>query len=358
MKLLAAGLSGASIAVVVFLAAATATVPDSWMLPLRETSTDNAYVQGDVTPIAPKVSGYIVEVAVRDHQLVKAGDVLVRIEDSDYRARENQAVAGVATRRALLANLGNRIDQQAAVIDQATAALRGVEAEAHRSGLDLGRFRELAAREFISQARLDQAESEHLRNRANVAQAQANVAAAQRQLGVLHSERPQLLAEIDGAVAGLKLAEIEHENTIVRSPADGQVGERQARVGQYVRPGTLLVAIVPQEYWVVANFKETQVAAMRNGDGVKIHVDAIGDSAFTGRIDSLSPATGAQFALLPPDNATGNFTRIVQRIPVKITFDPGQQGYDRLRPGMSAAVALNRVTKPPGPSMAARGYAK
>ena len=130
MKLLAAGLSGASIAVVVFLAAATATVPDSWMLPLRETSTDNAYVQGDVTPIAPKVSGYIVEVAVRDHQLVKAGDVLVRIEDSDYRARENQAVAGVATRRALLANLGNRIDQQAAVIDQATAALRGVEAEA------------------------------------------------------------------------------------------------------------------------------------------------------------------------------------------------------------------------------------
>jgi membrane fusion protein, multidrug efflux system len=352
MKLLAAGLSGIAVGAVVFFAAATAMVPGNWLPPFREPSTDNAYVQGDVTPIAPKVSGYIAEVAIRDHQFVKAGDVLVRIEDSDYRARVNEAQAGVATRRAMLVNLRNRIDQQGAVIDQATAALRGVQAEAHRTELDLGRFRELAAREFISRARLDQAESEHLRNLANIAQAEANVAAARAQLHVLNSQRPQILAEIDGAVAVLTLAEIEHAHTVVRAPSDGQVGERQARVGQYVRPGPLLVAIVPHEFWVVANFKETQVAAMRNGDLVKIHVDAIGDSVFTGRIDSLSPATGAQFALLAPDNATGNFTRIVQRIPVKITFDPGQQGYDRLRPGMSAAVALNRVTTRPHSSMA------
>jgi membrane fusion protein (multidrug efflux system) len=129
---------------------------------------------------------------------------------------------------------------------------------------------------------------------------------------------------------------------VVRSPSDGRAGEREGKVGQYVRPGTLLVAIVPQEFWVVANFKETQIAAMQVGDAVTISIDGIPGTSFTGRVESLSPASGAQFALLPPDNATGNFTRIVQRIPVKVTFDPGQPGLDQLRPGMSAAVALRQ----------------
>jgi len=241
----------------------------------------------------------------------------------------------------MLGNLTSRIEQQRAVIDQAIAGLRGAEAEANRAALDFARFRELTARNFVSRARLDQAQAEHLRNRANVAQAEANVAAARRQLDVLQSQRPQLLAEIDAGLAALRLAEIEHENTVVRSPSDGRVGEREARVGQYVRPGTLLVAIVSQEFWVVANFKETQIAAMQVGDAVSISVDGIRGTAFRGRVESLSPASGAQFALLPPDNATGNFTRIVQRIPVKIAFNPGQPGLDQLRPGMSAAVTLN-----------------
>ena len=344
MKLLSAGLSGVAVAATVFFAASTAITPGGWIAPLRSTSTGNAYVQGDVTPISPKISGYIAEATIRDHQAVKAGDVLFRIDDSDYRARVNQAAAGVATRRAMLGNLASRIEQQRAVIDQAIAALRGAEAEANRAALDFARFRELTARNFISQARLDQAEAEHLRNRASVAQAQANVAAARGQMNVLESQRPQLLAEIDAALAALRLAQIELENTVVRSPADGRVGEREARVGQYVRPGTLLVAIVPQDFWVVANFKETQIAAMQIGDAVTISVDAIPRSAFSGRVESLSPASGAQFALLPPDNATGNFTRIVQRIPVKITFDPGQAGFDRLRAGMSAKVALDSRT--------------
>ena len=350
MKLLSAGLGSVAVAATVFLAASTATTPGRWIAPLHSTSTDNAYVQGDVTPISPKISGYISEVAIRDHQAVKAGDVLFRIDGSDYRARVSQAAAGVATRRAMLGNLASRIEQQRAVIEQAIAALRGAEAEAHRAALDFARFRELTARNFVSQARLDQAEAEHLRNRANVAQAGANVAAERGQLDVLQSQRPQLLAEIDAALAALRLAEIEHENTVVRSPSDGRVGEREARVGQYVRPGTLLVAIVPQQFWVVANFKETQIAAMEVGDAVTISVDGIRGAAFTGRVESLSPASGAQFALLPPDNATGNFTRIVQRIPVRISFDPGQPGFEQLRPGMSAAVVLNRRGATPGSS--------
>jgi membrane fusion protein, multidrug efflux system len=345
MKLFSAGLSGVAVAATVFFAASTATTPGRWIDPLRPTATRNAYVQGDVTPISPKISGYITEVAIRDHQAVKVGDVLFRIDDSDYRARVDQAAAGVATRRAMLGNLASRVAQQRAVIEQASAALRGAEAEAQRAALDLARFRELTARNFVSQARLDQAQAEDLRNRASVSQAQANVAAARAQISVLESQYPQLRADIDAAVAALRLAQIELENTVVRAPADGRLGEREARVGQYVRPGTLLVALVPQEFWVVANFKETQIAAMRIGDAVDVSVDGISRTAFRGRIESLSPASGAQFALLPPDNATGNFTRIVQRIPVKITFEAGQPGLDQLRAGMSAQVVLEPIPK-------------
>jgi membrane fusion protein (multidrug efflux system) len=342
MTLFSAGLSGLAVAATVFLAASTATTPGRWIAPLRSTSTGNAYVQGDVTPISPKISGYITAVAIRDNQGVKAGDVLFTIDDSDYRARVDQAAAGVATRRAMLDNLASRLAQQHAVIEQAVAALRGAEAEAHRAALDLARFRELTARSFVSQARLDQAEAEHLRNSASVAQAQANVAAARGQIKVLESQRPELRADIDAALAALRLAQIELENTVVRAPVDGRVGEREARVGQFVRPGTLLIAIVAQEFWVVANFKETQIGAMQVGDAVNVSVDGIARSAFRGRVESLSPASGAQFALLPPDNATGNFTRIVQRIPVKVTFDAGQPGLDQLRAGMSAQVVLAR----------------
>ncbi|MET0531844.1 MAG: HlyD family secretion protein, partial [Microvirga sp.] len=169
------------------------------------------------------------------------------------------------------------------------------------------------------------------------------VAAARRQMDVLESQRPQLHADIDAAAAALRLAEIELENTAIRSPSDGWVGERQARVGQYVRPGTLLLAIVPEDVWVVANFKETQIPDLHIGDSVSVAIDGIPGAGFRGRLESFSPASGAQFALLPPDNATGNFTRIVQRIPVKITLDPGQAGLENLRPGMSAVVALSSM---------------
>ncbi|PSH64793.1 hypothetical protein CU102_21380 [Phyllobacterium brassicacearum] len=340
MKLLTAGISGLLVAGTVFAAASTSMAPGRWVTSLRSTSTDNAYVRGDVTPMSPKIAGYITEVHISDNQPVKAGDILFRIDDSDYRAQVDQAAAGVATRRAMLGNLASRIDLQQAVIEQAVATLRGADADANRAARDFARVHELTGGGWVSQSRSDEAEATNLQAQAKIAEATANVSAARQQMSVLETQRPQLEADIDAAVATLKLAEIDLENTLVRSPSDGWVGERQARVGQYVRPGTLLIAVVPQDFWVVANFKETQIPAMQSGDGVAISIDGIPGIDFMGHVESLSPASGAQFALLPPDNATGNFTRIVQRIPVKITFDPNQPGLDRLRPGMSAVVSL------------------
>ncbi|BCH28834.1 multidrug resistance protein A [Mesorhizobium sp. L-8-10] len=345
MKLLSAGLSSLLVAGAVFAAAATSLHPGRWLMVLSSTSTDNAYVRGDVTPISPKVGGYIIEVAVSDNQAVKAGDILFRIDDRDYRARVDQAAAGVAMQRALLANLTSRMDLQRAVIEQAIAALQGAEADAHRAARDFARVHKLTTGGWASQSISDQTEADHLRARAKIAEFQANLAAARQQMQVLETQRPQIEADIAAATAALELAEIELESTVVRSPADGWVSERQARVGQYVRAGTLLVAVVPRIFWVIANFKETQIAGLRAGDCMAISIDALPGREFKGRVESLSPASGAQFALLPPDNATGNFTRIVQRIPVKITFDPGQPDLVRLRPGMSAVVVLSSGTQ-------------
>jgi membrane fusion protein (multidrug efflux system) len=355
MKLLSASLGGLLVSAAVFGGTLTALEPGRWAAPIHtSTTTDNAYIRGDVTPLSPRISGYITDVLIEDNQAVKAGDILFRIDDRDYRARVDQAAAGVATRRALVANLASRIELQRAVIEQAAAALQGAEADADRADRDFARVSELSDQGWVSQQRNDQVKADHLRARAKIAEALANVAAAKRQMDVLESQRPQLQADVAAATAALELAQIELDNTAVRAPADGWVGERQARLGQYVRPGTLLVAVVPQHFWVVANFKETQVPAMKSGDRVSITVDGVPHERFSGHVESFSPASGAQFALLPPDNATGNFTRITQRIPVKITFDAHQPTLDRLRPGMSATVALSASGKVKTPVMASR----
>ncbi|QND68884.1 HlyD family secretion protein [Mesorhizobium loti] len=320
--------------------------PGRWFASLQSTSTDNAFVRGDVTPISPKVNGYIAEVAVGDNQAVKTGEVLFRIDDRDYRARVDQAAAELAMRRALLANLSSRLDLQSAVIEQALAALEGAVAEANRTARNFVRTQQLSKGGWASQSVSDEMEADNLRARAKSAEARANLAAARQQMYVIETQRPQLDADISAAVASLTLARIELASTAVYSPAEGWVGERQAKVGQYVRAGTLLAAVVPRNFWVVANFKETQIAALRIGDRIAVSVDAVPGTEFYGRVESLSPATGAQFALLPADNATGNFTRIVQRIPVKIALDLGQPSLDRLRPGMSAFVALSPASQP------------
>jgi membrane fusion protein (multidrug efflux system) len=338
MKLLSAAVGGVLVAGAVFAIASTTFQPEG-SVPVRgSTSTDNAYVHADITPLSPRISGYIVEVGIRDHQAVRRGDVLFRIEGSDYVARRDQALAAVATRKAMLGTLAGQIARQHAVIQQADASLEAARAEAHRAELDLTRIRNLKQRGAESQESEEHAEADHLQGRARVAEAKANLEAAQRQLDVLESQRPQLQADIDTAGAALRLAEIDLQDTVVRAPSNGWVGERHARVGQYVRPGTLLVAVVGEEAWIVANFKETQIPRMQIGEPVSISVDGVPHRKFRGHIESLSPASGARFALLPPDNATGNFTRVVQRIPVKIVFNPGQQNLRDLRPGMSAEV--------------------
>lgn len=340
MKLYSASFAAIAIAGAVFTAAGGAMLPQGWLGGARSPFTDNAYVRGDVTPLSPRVSGYVVEVAIRDNQRVRAGDVLFRIDDRDYRARVAQAAAAVAARRAALADLGSQIALQGAVVDQSVAAQRAAEAEATRAALDFNRIQALAARGFASRATTDRARADHLQADAHVAEAYARAEAARRQIAVLETQRPQLLADIAAAEASLRLAQIDLDNTVVRAPADGRVSERQARIGQYVRPGTLMIAIVSGTVWVVANFKETQIPAVPVGSRVEVRVDGLPGRRFAARVQSLSPASGAQFALLPPDNATGNFTRIVQRIPVKIVFDAGQAGLQHLRPGMSASVGV------------------
>ena len=227
MKLLSASIGGLLVSAAVFGGTLTALEPGQWAVPIHiSTTTDNAYVRGDVTPLSPRISGYISDVLIEDNQAVKAGDVLFRIDDRDYRARVEQAAAGVATRRALVANLASRIELQHAVIEQATAALQGADADADRAGRDFARISELSGQGWVSQQRNDQVKADHLRARAKIAEAQATVAAAKRQMNVLESRRPQLQADVAAAVATLELAQIELDNTAVRAPADGWVDRK------------------------------------------------------------------------------------------------------------------------------------
>lgn len=340
-------LSTAAIFGVIIASAATAGAAYGFIGSKTKTSTDNAYVRGDVTPISAKVSGYIVEVAIHDNQEVKAHDVLFRIDDVDFKAKVAQARAALDSRKAAVVNLDSRLLLQRASIQQAQASLLGVTAEADRSARDLSRTQELNRGGWASQARSEQVLSSSQQAAAKVGEAEANVAAANRQIQVIESQRPQLLADIEAAEAALRLSQFDLDGTVVRAPVDGWVGERQARLGQYVRPGSLLVPLVSRDIWVVANFKETQLPHMRVGSSVIVSADGVPGVSFRGHVESLSPASGAQFALLPPDNATGNFTRIVQRIPVRIAFEDGQQDLDQLRPGMSAVVTTDGNVRAP-----------
>lgn len=338
MKLFTASFGGILAAAAISAATSVSIMPERYFR-IGATSTDNAYVRADVTPLSPKVAGYITEVAIRDNQPVRAGDILFRIDDADYKARVAQSDAALKAKQAAVANLDSRLDLQKAVIEQAEAALQGANADADRAEKQYQRFERLVKSTAVSQENLDQAQSDSLRADARVAEAKANLAAAKGQVAVLESQRPQLLADISSAGAALKLARIDLDSTVIRSPADGWVGERQARVGQYVRPGSLLIAFVAKGVWVVANFKETQIPELKVGAPVSVAIDGVPGAVFAGIIDSLSPASGAQFALLPPDNATGNFTRIAQRIPVRIALSTDQSGLDQLRAGMSATVS-------------------
>ncbi len=333
---------GVLVAASTFLVAAAALVPGDWLPSLRSDSTDNAYVRGEITPISPKISGYLVKVLVQDNQAVKSGDVLFQIDDTDFKAKVLQAQAQLSADKAATDNLDSEIDLQKAVVRQTNAALQGANAEAYRAKRDFDRATNLSTSGSGSEANVDLTQAASLRADAAVAAAQANVEAARRQVHVFETKRPQLLAAISAAEAAVKLAEFDLDGTTVRSPENGWVGARQAQVGQYVKPGSLLIPFVSNDVWVVANFKETQLPRIKLGQEVEVVFDGVDAPAFKGHVESLSPASGAQFALLPPDNATGNFTRIVQRVPVRIGIDPGQPKRDQLRPGMSATIRLSK----------------
>ncbi len=304
-------------------------------------STDNAYLAADITPIAPKVQGHVVELAVGHNQAVRAGEVLLRIDDRDYKARLAEAEAKVGARRAALANLDERLELQRKAIAQADANRAAVEADRARASADLDRSRALLADNHVSRQRFDMNKADAAKAAASGRAAAVAVEAARQQIAVLESERAMTQADLQQAEAERDRAALDLANTVVTAPVDGVVGNRAVQLGQFVAPGRQLLSLVPlAQVWVEANFKETQIGRMQPGQAVEVAVDAFPGQTFQGRVDSFAPASGAEFSLLPPENATGNFTKVVQRIPVRISLEPGAlQG--RLLPGMSALVTVD-----------------
>jgi membrane fusion protein, multidrug efflux system len=315
---------------------------DWWTVGRFIDSTDDAYVGGDVTVIAPKVAGFIAEVAVSDNQDVHAGDLLVKLDDRDYRAALAKAVAGVAGQQATLANIDAARRLQQAVIAQAQAELAATAAEITRARYDVDRYRSLARDQFGSLQRFQQADADYQKALAADQRSHAALEAAQRQLDVIDTQKQQTQAALAGAVADRQSAQLNLGYTELRAPIDGTVGNRSARTGAYATVGAQLISLVPTNgLWVDANFKENQLARIRVGLPVTIEADVLPGQAFHGRVASLAPATGAIFSVLPPENATGNFTKIVQRIPVRIRLDGDAATLGRLRPGLSVTAEVD-----------------
>ncbi|TPQ42073.1 MULTISPECIES: HlyD family secretion protein [Cupriavidus] len=305
-------------------------------------STDDAYVGGDVTVIGAKVAGYISEVAVTDNQPVHAGDVLVRIDDRDYRAALAKAEGAVAAQQALLENLDATQRLQEAVIGQARAGFAGANADTVRARQDQARYASLVEKSAVSIQSSQKADADYKQAAANSEKAQASLLAAQRQLEVIGTQKLQAKAALAQAVAERDIAKLNLSYTELRAPVDGTVGNRRARVGAYAGSGSQLLSIVPASgLWVDANFKEGQLAHMREGMPVTIEADVLPGRVFHGRVGSLAPATGAQFSVLPAENATGNFTKIVQRVPVRIQLDEKDATLGTLRPGLSVIAQVD-----------------
>ena len=315
---------------------------DWWTIGRFIESTDDAYVGGDVTVIAPKVAGFIADVAVTDNQQVHAGDLLVRLDDRDYRAALAKAVAGVAGQQATLANLDAAHRLQEAVIAEAQAELAATAAEITRTKYDVDRYRSLAHDQFGSLQRFQQADADYQKALAADQRSHATLDAAQRQLDVIDTQKQQTAAALAGALADRDTAQLNLGYTELRAPIDGVVGNRSARTGAYATVGAQLISLVPANgLWVDANFKENQLARMHAGLPVTIVADVLPGESLHGHVASLAPATGAVFSVLPPENATGNFTKIVQRVPVRVQLDGDASALGRLRPGLSVTAEVD-----------------
>jgi membrane fusion protein (multidrug efflux system) len=346
---------------------------NSWGSERAEQETDDAYVRADLTPLSTKVSGVVAKVFVDDYQTVKAGDLLVQLRDDDFRAQVAQAEAAVEAAKAALEDNRRQKDLQDAKIDRARtgielakaqisaaqAAIDATKADVDRTSAERARQEALIATESATHQHLEQAIADEQRFRAMVLARQADleqakaslannqtaVVAEMRSRAVLDSRDAQLFADLHGKQASLDAAKTNVDYTRIVAPENGVVGERKVRPGQMVSPGTQVLSLVQADAWVQANFRETQVRHMHPGALAEISADAFPGVSLKGKLVQISPASGSQFALLPPDNATGNFTKIVQRVPVKIVLDQGQPVAQRLRPGLSviARVRTNKV---------------
>lgn len=302
-------------------------------------TTDNAYVKGFVTMISPQVAGDISSVKIKDYERVKQGQLLIEIDDRIYKQRVNQAIAILDSKKAALAS---SFQQE----ESAKADIRSAEAAFIKSELNWKRVEPLTQRGVSSQSTEDSA-------RANLDQTAAELEVKKQALKRILVDREGLKADVESAEAAVELAKIDLDHTKIYSPRNGHVGEVGAKLGQYVTAGTQLLAVVPDEVWIIANYKETQCANMKTGQPVVFSVDALNGKKMKGHVVRFSPAAGSEFAVLKPDNATGNFTKVAQRIPVRIEVDPDQKDAGRLIPGMSVITRVYTAIEPEDPAKAA-----
>ncbi|MEE4140417.1 HlyD family secretion protein [Pseudomonas viridiflava] len=327
----------------------------AWQLPPFTSpiqSTENAQVRGQTTLISPQLSGYVYEVPVQDFQFVKTGDLLVRLDDRIYRQRLDQALAQLDVQKASLANNLQQRRSAEATIVQRQAQLQNTIAQSRKSAADLRRNQALVTDGSVSKSELDVTRAADAQASAAVAEAKATLQIAREDLQTVIVNRGSLEASVANAEAAIQLARIDLDNTRIVAPRDGQLGQIGVRLGAYVNSGAQLMALVPERRWIIANMKETQMADVRLGQSVSFTVDALDDQTMHGRVQRISPAAGSEFSLLPADNATGNFVKISQRIPVRIIVDDNQPLLERLRPGMSVVVSIDTSTEgdvPPDP---------
>ena len=342
---------------------------NAWVGGEAKQTTDDAYLHADVTPLSTKISGVVAKVNVSDYQQVKAGDLLVEVKDDDYQAQVAQANAGVAAARAAIENNRRQKQLQQAKIDRTNAGVGQAQAEilGAQAGIDVAqadldrafperqRQETLIATGSTTRQKVEQAVADEERSRAQLVSRQAGLAQAKaalasnesaveaerRGLDVLNSQEAQLRADLAAKQAALEAARANLAYTRIVAPTDGTVGERKVRPGQMVNPGTQVISLVEDDVWVQANYKETQLTHVAVGNSVEIKVDAFPGIVLRGKVSNVSPASGSQFSLLPPDNATGNFTKVTQRIPVKITLESDGRVGGKLRPGMSVLATID-----------------
>lgn len=314
----------------------------AWQLPpftRQIQSTENAYIRGQVTFISPQVSGYVTAVNVLDYQPVHKGEVMMTIDDRIYRQRVHQAQAQLAMKKAALDNNIQQRRSAQAVIARNQAALENAKAQAVKSGLDLKRVENLVSDGSLSIRERDASRASNSQTVAEVQQARATLEVSRQDLQTVIVNHASAEADVANAQAALELAQIDLENTRIIAPRDGQLGQIAVRQGAYVTAGARLTSLVPQQMWVVANMKETQMAHIRPGLPVTFTVDALDGEQFQGKVEYISPAAGSEFSAISPDNATGNFVKIAQRIPVRIAITSENSAH--LRPGMSVEVDID-----------------